>query len=301
METKKFTQFGTFTVIIMSVLLIVFAILLINHGFSAESETYLYAILVFTSLTCLLLFYKLTIIVDNEAISFKLGIGLLGKSYEISEIKSCRPVKNLWIYGVGIHKLPNGWLYNVSGLKAIELRFKDSTRVVRIGTDNPDEIAGVITDLIGAESESGNDTPEYKIQSQTKLSIIVLIIVIVVAFGNLYYDFLPTKINMKETQFEIKGAYGFSINYSDISAIDTISQMPNIETRTNGFASGKVCKGYFRLTNIGSASLFIDFGVSPFVQLVLKNGRVIFLNIKDRQSTIETFEKIKSKSKSKLN
>ena len=301
METKKFTQFGTFTVIIMSVLLIVFAILLINHGFSAESETYLYAILVFTSLTCLLLFYKLTIIVDNEAISFKLGIGLLGKSYEISEIKSCRPVKNLWIYGVGIHKLPNGWLYNVSGLKAIELRFKDSTRVVRIGTDNPDEIAGVITDLIGAESESGNDTPEYKIQSQTKLSIIVLIIVIVVAFGNLYYDFLPTKINMKETQFEINGAYGFSINYSDISAIDTISQMPNIETRTNGFASGKVCKGYFRLTNIGSASLFIDFGVSPFVQLVLKNGRVIFLNIKDRQSTIETFEKIKSKSKSKLN
>ena len=295
METKKFTQFGTFTVIIMSVLLIVFAILFINHGFSAESETYLYAILVFTSLTCLLLFYKLTIIVDNEAISFKLGIGLLGKSYEISEIKSCRPVKNLWIYGVGIHKLPNGWLYNVSGLKAIELRFKDSTRVVRIGTDNPNEIAGVITDLIGAES--GNDTPEYKIQSQTKYAIIVLIIVAAVAFGNIYYDSLPTKIDMKETQFEIKGAYGFSINYSDISAIDTVSQMPNIETRTDGFASGKVCKGYFRLTEIGSASLFIDFGGSPFVRLVLKNGRVIFFNMKDRQSTIETFEKLKTKSK----
>ena len=295
METKKFTQFGTFTVIIMSVLLIVFAILLINHGFSAESETYLYEILVFTSLTCLLLFYKLTIIVDNEAISFKLGIGLLGKSYEISEIKSCRPVKNLWIYGVGIHKLPNGWLYNVSGLKAIELRFKDSTRVVRIGTDNPNEIAGVITDLIGAES--GNDTPEYKIQSQTKYAIIVLIIVAAVAFGNIYYDSLPTKIDMKETQFEIKGAYGFSINYSDISAIDTVSQMPNIETRTNGFALKKVCKGFFRLTDIGSASLFIDFGGSPFVRLVLKNGRVIFFNMKDRQSTIETFEKLKTKSK----
>jgi len=295
METKKFTQFGTFTVIIMSVLLIVFAILFINHGFSAESETYLYAILVFTSLTCLLLFYKLTIIVDNEAISFKLGIGLLGKSYEISEIKSCRPVKNLWIYGVGIHKLPNGWLYNVSGLKAIELRFKDSTRVVRIGTDNPNEIAGVITDLIGAES--GNDTPEYKIQSQTKYAIIVLIIVAAVAFGNIYYDSLPTKIDMKETQFEIKGAYGFSINYSDISAIDTVSQMPNIETRTNGFALKKVCKGFFRLTDIGSASLFIDFGGSPFVRLVLKNGRVIFFNMKDRQSTIETFEKLKTKSK----
>ena len=132
MESKRHTQFGTFTVIILYVLLIVFAILLINHGFSAEPETYLYAVLVLTSLASLLLFYKLTIIVDNETISFKLGIGLLGKSYEISEIKSCKPVKNLWIYGVGIRKLPNGWLYNVSGLKAIELRFKDSTKVIRI-------------------------------------------------------------------------------------------------------------------------------------------------------------------------
>jgi len=297
METKKFTQFGTFTVIIMSILLIVFAVLLLAHGFLPDQETYLNVFLVLTAMACLIIFYKMTITIDNESISFKLGIGIVGKSYKIADIESCDPVKNSFIYGWGIHKIPKGWLYNVSGLKAIELRFKDSTRVVRIGTDNPDEIAGVITDLIGAESESGNYTPEYKIQSQTKLAIIVLIIAAVFIFGSNYYDSLPTKINMKETQFEINDTYGFSINYSDISAIDTISQMPHIETRTNGLALGKVCKGYFRLTDIGSASLFINFGVSPFVRLVLKNGRVIFFNLKDRQSTIETFEKIKSKSK----
>jgi len=297
MKSKRYTQFGTFTVIILCVLLIVFAILLINHGFSAEPETYLYAVLVLTSLASLLLFYKLTIIVDNETISFKLGIGLLGKSYEISEIKSCKPVKNLWIYGVGIRKLPNGWLYNVSGLKAIELRFKDSTKVIRIGTDRPDEIAGVIKDLIGTELESEDDKPEYKIQSKTRNTIILIAIVGAIAGGNIYYDSLPTKINMKETQFEISGEYGFSVSYSDISTIDTTSRMPNIEMRTNGFASGNVCKGHFRLTNIGSVNLFINFSVSPFVQLVLKNGQVIYFNLKDRQATIETFEKLKSKAK----
>jgi len=297
MESKRHTQFGTFTVIILYVLLIVFAILLINHGFSAEPETYLYAVLVLTNLASLLLFYKLTIIVDNETISFKLGIGLLGKSYEISEIKSCKPVKNLWIYGVGIRKLPNGWLYNVSGLKAIELRFKDSTKVIRIGTDRPDEIAGVIKDLIGTELESEDDKPEYKIQSKTRNTIILIAIVGAIAGGNIYYDSLPTKINMKETQFEISGEYGFSVSYSDISTIDTTSRMPNIEMRTNGFASGNVCKGHFRLTNIGSVNLFINFSVSPFVQLVLKNGQVIYFNLKDRQATIETFEKLKSKAK----
>ena len=295
MESKRYTQLGTFTVIILSVLLIVFAILLINHGFSAESETYLYAVLVLIFTVCLLTFYKLTIIVDHTTISFKLGIGLLGKSYEISEIKSCKPVKNLWIYGVGIRKLPNGWLYNVSGLKAIELRFKNSTRVIRIGTDKPDEIAGVIKDLIGIELE--DDTPEYKIQSKTRNTIISLVLIGAIVGGGIYYGCLSTKIDMQETQFEISGEYGFSISYSDISAIDTTSRMPNIEMRTNGFASGNVCKGHFRLTNIGSVNLFINFSVSPFVQLVLKNGQVIYFNLKDRQATIETFEKLKSKAK----
>ena len=296
MESKKFTQFGTFTVIIMSVLLIVFAILLVIRGFSAEPETYMYATLVFIFMVCLLNFYKLTIIVNNTTISFKLGIGIFGKSYDISEIASCKPVKNLWIYGLGIHKIPSGWLYNVSGFKAIELRFKDSTRVIRIGTNKPEEIAEAIKELIGSEPTEDN-TPEYKIQSQTKNTIITLAIVGAVVGGFIYYGSRPITIDMKETQFEITGEYGFLINYNDISAIDTISQMPNIETKTDGFGAGNVCKGYFKLTNIGGACLFINFSVSPFVQLVLKNGRVIFFNLKDRQSTIETFKEIKAKAK----
>jgi hypothetical protein len=73
--------------------------------------------------------------------------------------------------------------------------------------------------------------------------------------------------------------------------------MPGIEMKTNGFALGKVCKGNFRLTNIGSAILFINYNVSPFVQVALKNGQVIYFNLIDRQSTIDIFDKIKSKKK----
>ena len=67
--------------------------------------------------------------------------------------------------------------------------------------------------------------------------------------------------------------------------------------KTNGFALGKVCKDNFRLTNIGSAILFINYNVSPFVQVALKNGQVIYFNLIDRQSTIDIFDKIKSKKK----
>jgi len=148
METKKFTQFGTFTVIILSVLLIVFVILLIDHGFSAKPETYMSASLVLAFTVCLLTFYKLTIMVDDITFSFKLGIGIFSKSYKIDEIESCNSVKNKFIFGWGIHLIPNGWLYNVSGFKAIELTFKNSNKVVRIGTNKPEEIVELMQRLI---------------------------------------------------------------------------------------------------------------------------------------------------------
>jgi hypothetical protein len=148
METKKFTQFGTFTVIILSVLLIVFVTLLIDHGFSVKPEAYMSSSLVLIFIVCLLTFYKLTIIIDNTTISFKLGIGIFGKSYKIDEIESCNSVKNKFIYGLGIHLIPNGWLYNVSGFKAIELTFKNSNKVIRIGTNKPEEIVELMQRLI---------------------------------------------------------------------------------------------------------------------------------------------------------
>jgi hypothetical protein len=295
MESKKYTQFGTLTLAIILPLLFVFIGLLINSVLSSSQERFVYLLLVFTFLICLLLMYKLVIVINNTHITFKLGIGFIGKSYKISEITSCKPVRNSFIYGWGIHLIPKGWLYNVSGLKAIELRFKNSNKVVRIGTNQPDEIAGVIKELIGSETTEDN-TAEYKIQSKTKSTIILVLVVGAIIFCYNYYSSLPTKINLKETQFEISGEYGFPVNYIDISAIDTISQMPNIEMRTNGTSTGSVCKGNFKLSELDNATLFINFKVSPFVKLVLKNGRLIYFNLKDRQSTIETFEKIKAKA-----
>lgn len=295
MKSKKYTQFGTLMVMIMVTLIFVLTGMLVNTGLTYNSEMYTYASLILIFLICLLLFYKLVITIDNEHISFKLGIGIIHKSYQISEISSCKPVKNQFIYGWGIRKIGDGWLYNVSGLKAIELRFKDSCKVVRIGTNQPDEVAGAMAKLMAVDQESEENISTYEIKSKTKSTIILIAVVGAIILGFNYYESRPITVNMKETQFEITGDYGFSRNYSDIAAIDTISKMPNIEWKTDGFAAGGVCKGYFKLTEVGSACLFIDFKVSPFVRLVLKSGQVIYFNLKDKQSTIEVFEKLKTK------
>jgi len=149
METKKYTQFGTFSVTIMLPLFLLFSGLLIKSGLSNSPDFYILLILVIVFLICLLVFYKLTIIIDDKFVTFKLGIGLVSKSYKIADLKSCKPIATSVWNGIGIRMLPNGWLYNVSGLKAIELQFANKKSIVQIGTNKPDEISQLIQSLIG--------------------------------------------------------------------------------------------------------------------------------------------------------
>jgi hypothetical protein len=73
---------------------------------------------------------------------------MIKREYLLSDIERCTPVRNSAIWGVGIRMIPSGWLYNVSGLDAIEISFKNSRRKVRIGTDRPEEIAREVSSRI---------------------------------------------------------------------------------------------------------------------------------------------------------
>lgn len=87
-------------------------------------------------LLSLILFGSLSVSVDQKIITIAFGIGLIKKRYQLVDIDSCSEVRNKWWYGWGIRKIPNGWLFNVSGLDAVELVMKDG-KVKRIGTDEP--------------------------------------------------------------------------------------------------------------------------------------------------------------------
>lgn len=296
MASKKFTQFGTFTVIILSLFLLFSIVMGLTVGSTDNMMMLIFIVLSLIFLILLFFFYKMVIEIDGIHISFKLGIGIFGKSYQISEIESCKPVKDSFLNGWGIHKIHNGWLYNVSGFNAVELTFKNTGKRIWIGTNKPDEITEIITGLINKSQDPDSKCTSMNHSNSKNTYVFLLAVLIIIALFNLY-QYQPVRITLKENQFEISGEYGFPINYSDIVVFDTISQMPGIEMRTNGFALGKVCKGHFRLTNIGNAILFVNFNVSPFVQIVLKNGQLIYFNLNNRQSTIDMFDKIKSMKK----
>lgn len=115
-------------------------------GMDPEEKTTMLIAMILPSLIILaaiLLLHNLTVYTDEDSVRLKFGIGLIGKRIRFDQIESCQPVRNRWWWGWGIRKIPGGWMYNVSGLDAVELKLKKG-RVFRIGTDEPQILAEVI-------------------------------------------------------------------------------------------------------------------------------------------------------------
>jgi hypothetical protein len=104
-------------------------------------------------LVAMLLFATLTVVVREGAVEILFGLGVVRKHVPLDEFVSVRIVRNKWYYGWGIRLIPRGWLYNVSGLDAVELLRKHG-RVLRIGTDEPAKLERAIRDAAGGTLSS---------------------------------------------------------------------------------------------------------------------------------------------------
>ena len=82
------------------------------------------------------LFGSLTVEVSGEELRHYFGPGFWKKTYLLQDIETSKQVRNSWIYGWGIRLTPFGWLYNVSGLDAVQIQLH-SGKTFRIGTDDP--------------------------------------------------------------------------------------------------------------------------------------------------------------------
>ncbi|RMG47018.1 MAG: hypothetical protein D6718_04510 [Acidobacteria bacterium] len=94
------------------------------------------------------LFGSLTVEIDEERLSVRFGPGIVRRRIPLSSIRAARPVRNRWYYGWGIRLTPHGWLFNVSGLRAVELEFHSGRRF-RIGTDEPERLVAALESATG--------------------------------------------------------------------------------------------------------------------------------------------------------
>lgn len=80
------------------------------------------------------LFYGLTTKITSDTITVSFGIGLIRKRIKLNRVRSVTTVESPWYYGWGIRLIPNGMLYNISGTHGIELKLKDTNRIIRVGS-----------------------------------------------------------------------------------------------------------------------------------------------------------------------
>ena len=133
----RHTQFGLLTAISLGIAIIVTLVVV------SETGEWFGLIIAGVLLLTELLFATLTVAVDRDALRFHFGIGLIRKTIPLRDIETVRVVRNSWLYGWGIRYTPHGWLYNVSGLGAVELQLR-SGKKMRIGSDEPNRLARAI-------------------------------------------------------------------------------------------------------------------------------------------------------------
>lgn len=107
-------------------------------------------------------FGTLTVTLYDEFLVVRFGPGPIRKKLALKDIESCQIVKNPWYYGWGIHRIRKGWLYNVSGFGAVELKTKNG-RKYRIGTDVPDELQRAISQSLTSMARHRKPTDRKKL------------------------------------------------------------------------------------------------------------------------------------------
>jgi hypothetical protein len=105
-----------------------FIVLLLSIGIAAAS---------------IVVFSRMVVEIRDGVIRWAFGVGFPRYSLPLSEVQSAAVVTSSWIFGVGIHFIPRGILYNVWGRKAVEIT-KTNGRRIRLGTDEPEALLAAI-------------------------------------------------------------------------------------------------------------------------------------------------------------
>jgi len=94
------------------------------------------------------LFASLRVTVDDHEVAACFTGGLLPRRVPLDEIAAAEIVTVPWYHGWGIRRRAQGWMYNVSGRRAVKLTLPDD-RTFTIGSDQPEALLAAIEQARG--------------------------------------------------------------------------------------------------------------------------------------------------------
>jgi hypothetical protein len=243
-----------------------------------------------------LVFSALTVDVDEEAVRLRFGVGLVRKRIPLTDVRTCREVRNPWWAGFGIRLLPSGALWNVSGLGAVELGLANGRRF-RIGTDEPAALALAIAQAKGeplAHPPSGADlvSAAPREGSPSKVGILVLIAGAALVGALFWSQIQPVRVTVGAEGLRVDTLfYGASVASADIVAVSLEQRIPRVLLKTSGFGGAGTLRGRFRLEDLGEGRLYVEEGFAPFVLVRLREGFVV-VNFREPERTRALYDEM---------
>ncbi|MDJ0662963.1 MAG: hypothetical protein QNJ75_00290 [Acidimicrobiia bacterium] len=140
----KHTQTGYLFLFVLVWMVGVTALIAAFAGDEASEALLIMAITTVIVLAVVFWFSRLTVRVSGSEVRVGFGPGWPRRVFGSYEIVAFRPVRNKWYYGWGVRKIPEGWMYNVWGLDAVELELA-SGKKFRIGTNDQDDLVAALT------------------------------------------------------------------------------------------------------------------------------------------------------------
>ena len=205
MQAYRHTQIGWGLVVIVTLALMVAVLVMVRSDLTRGLTMALIAVAIFA------LFGTMTVELDDTHLRLWFGIGTFRKKVGFNEIRAFHPVRNRWYHGWGIRWFPGGWLYNVSGLSAVELLLHTGTRI-RVGTDEPEVLVARLQHVVGRRPPL--TTAEIQAQRQrARRSVIVFVFVLLAiplaaAIPTFYVFTRPPRVIVSQQGFSVRsGAY----------------------------------------------------------------------------------------------
>ena len=97
------------------------------------------------------LFSTMTVRVTESALERWFGIKAIGRRVPLREIESLEAIRTTIWEGWGIHLTWHGWVWNVSGFNAVQVRLRSGTRYA-VGTPEPNAVIAAIETARSARS-----------------------------------------------------------------------------------------------------------------------------------------------------
>src|SRR5690554_1940323 len=119
---------------------------------------------------------------------------------------------------------------------------------------------------------------------KNKVAIYILVATLLFVVGSLGYGVRESKISVAPDAIEIHGTYGEVLRPSEIARIELIHGLPKITFKSNGFALGKINKGYFKTENGERVKLLLNADNKPYLLFEKVDGKKIYYTAKSASS-----------------